>query len=565
MAKYTVSNYPRDNLTAKTRSLLDALAANPATANIGVNSGYRSPSRNKRAGGASKSQHIHGNAVDLDVSGLSPSQKKEVLDTAVAAGARGIGIYPSGNSLHIDPRGTPQVWGPSPRGQYRGLRGAEWRLIPDWAKETVNTVFNKPTPPETMQAPLSLAQTQLRDEAIRTAFASPTRALDVLQPPSIAFSQPSRPQTLNPPSRFPGVPVGAVSRAPLAAIPASLTPAPVGRVTRAPLSPVVPGPQIAARPAFPGSLPAARPQSNFLSRPAPPATSLPAARPRSLAHPVSVAKPSNLPAAPVGQVTKGPALAPAGPNASTLAAQYAQYQPSKATSMPTVAGMPSIPAPTGLPAAPAQPLAHPVSVPAVQTPPAQVLAPALVPNYARPAPAPSSLPAARPAATAYDVYSGLATQAKDNTGQNIVGMLPDGTTTVTNKWGVTTGMTPYGKQTAVGNLPGITGPIAKTAAKVGIPAIGSMALGPIGGILGALAVGAMSKPGGLLGGPGLRTVDTMFGPIQAYQANRSLNSFPSAPSGGIRSATFSNRSPEGMRGISPKAAADISAGRGGLF
>jgi hypothetical protein len=454
--------------------------------------------------------------------------------------------YMGTGSIHIDTMPLDEF----PGGSVWGATAKSWAKDLEEAR-TKYQQANQIRTPDEMQAPLSLAQTQLRDEAIRTAFANPTRALDVPQAPALALARPSTPtplsamNTLSPPSRFPGVAVGKVTRAPLEAIPASLTPAPVGRVERAPL-----------------------PDIGQFSKPA-----------QSLQHPVSAPKPTNLAAAPVGQVTKGPALAPAGPNPSTLAAQYAQYQPSKAVSMPTVAGRPPTPTPTGLPASipastlaeqygqyrpgtvPATPLAHPVSVPQALPPPAQVLAPALAPpKTVRDYPVADYQAPPAPAATAYDVYSGLATQAKDNTGKNTIGSLPDGTTTVTNQWGVTTGMTPYGKQTAVGSLPGITGPV-KDAVKGAVPAIGggllgSMVAGPLGGIIGAAIAREVAKPGGLFSG--------------------GLGRFPGAPTAsfkdstgktvtGIRSPTFSNLSRGEMNSISPKAAADIAAGRGGLF
>jgi hypothetical protein len=393
--------------------------------------------------------------------------------------------------------------------------------------------------PDQMDVPRSLAQAT----AIEQAYRDPFRALDII-PSRPAL--PSRPQTLNPPQRLAPAPVGRVTRSQLEAIPASLTPAPVGKVERAPLGAV----------------------GQFTK----PAT--------SLAHPVSVAKPTNLAAAPVGRVTQGPALAPATPNAATLAAQYGQYRPSTVTSMPTVAGMPSIPAPTGLPAAKpvAQPLQHPISVP---TPPAPVLAPALVqPRVVQDRPIASiQAPPQAPRATAYDVYNGLADKALDNTGMNTVGRLPDGTTTVTNKYGVTTGMTPYGKQTAVGappSLPGIKGP---TASKIGgaikgaIPSVagstvGGLLGGPIGALIGAALARAATQPGGLLSGQQSFQTNA-FGTINAAKAQGG-HAFPDAPSGGYgrggsMGASFSNRSADGMRGISPGAAAAIGAGKGGLY
>jgi hypothetical protein len=411
--------------------------------------------------------------------------------------------------------------------------------------------MNSPQLPDTMQAPRSLAQTQMRDDALAQAFGSPSRALDVPQS-ALAFNAPSRPKTMNPPSRFPGVPVGKVTRASLPSIPASLPASPVGRVERAPLGPV-----------------------GQFSQPA-----------RSLQHPTSVAKPTNLAAAPVGKVTKGPALAPATPNASTLAAQYGQYRPSTATSMPTVATPPSVPV-GALPAAKqvAQPLQHPISVPpapvtppALALPPAPVLAPLLAPpkvvkDYpvaeVQQAPAP-------PRATAYDVYSGMADTALDNTGLNTVSSMPGGGTSVTNKYGATTGMTPGGYQTAVGSLPGITGPTASkfgSAVKGAIPGVAGSALGgllggPVGALLGAALAKAVTQPGGLLSGQTSFNTD-YFGTLNAAKP-QSGGAFPSAPSGGYGSggrqgASFSNRSRGEMDSISPGASAAIGRGQGGLY
>jgi hypothetical protein len=409
--------------------------------------------------------------------------------------------------------------------------------------------------PDEMDVPRSLAQAT----AIEQAYRDPFRALDTIQSRP-ALNMPARPQTLNPPQRLAPAPAGKVTRSALPSIPASLPAAPVGKVDRAPLGPV-----------------------GQFSKPAP-----------SLQHPTSVAKPTNLAAAPVGKVTKGPALAPATPNASTLAAQYGQYRPSTVTSMPTVATPPSVPV-GALPAAkpstatlaaqyaqyrpgtvPPAPVA-PVTPPALSVPPAQVLAPLLAPpkvvkDYpvaeVQQAPAP-------PRATAYDVYSGMADTALDNTGLNTVSSMPGGGTSVTNQYGATTGMK-NGYQTAVGSLPGITGPTASkfgSAVKGAIPGVAGSALGgllggPVGALLGAALAKAVTQPGGLLSKQNSFQTD-YFGTLNAAKAKGGLG-FPGAPSGGYGSggkmgASFSNNSANGMRGISPAAADAIGKGQGGLY
>jgi hypothetical protein len=454
-------------------------------------------------------------------------------------------VYGAVDLMHFDISTTPMAGG----SWDDGLTQAQRDLWP--GAESYG--LNSPRPPNEMQAPQSLAQVRATEQALAQAFGSPSRALDVPQS-ALAFNAPSRPKTMNPPSRFPGVPVGKVTRTSLPSIPASLPAAPVGRVDRAPLAPV-----------------------GQFSQPA-----------RSLQHPTSVAKPTNLAAAPVGKVTKGPALAPATPNASTLAAQYGQYRPSTATSMPTVATPPSVPV-GALPAAKpvAQPLQHPISVPvtpvtppALALPPAPVLAPLLAPpKVVKDYPVAEALaPPAPPRATAYDVYSGMADTALDNTGLNTVSSMPGGGTSVTNQYGATTGMTPGGYQTAVGSMPSIPGISGPTASKFGgaikgaLPGVAGSALGgllggPVGALLGAALAKAVTKPGGVLSGQ--TSFDTeYFGTLNAAKA-KSGGAFPSAPSApsGQRNVRGWDSAADRARGesISPGASRAIGRNQGGLY
>ena len=77
---------------------------------IPIVSGYRDAATNAKAGGANKSQHLSGNAIDLDVSNLSREQRVAIIETASNAGITGIGVY--ANSLHFD-LGGRRAWGPS--------------------------------------------------------------------------------------------------------------------------------------------------------------------------------------------------------------------------------------------------------------------------------------------------------------------------------------------------------------------------------------------------------------------------------------------------------------------
>lgn len=79
-------------------------------AQLPVVSGYRDKATNAKAGGANHSQHIDGNALDIDVSGLSKQDRIRLVQIASAHGFTGIGIYK--NSIHVDMRaGKPVVWG----------------------------------------------------------------------------------------------------------------------------------------------------------------------------------------------------------------------------------------------------------------------------------------------------------------------------------------------------------------------------------------------------------------------------------------------------------------------
>jgi len=90
-----------------------------------VVSGYRDANRNAKAGGAKRSQHIHGNAIDLDVSDLGRSERVKLIKLARAQGFKGVGVY--ANSIHLDMGGT-RAWGPSHHKE----------SIPQWALTAFN-------------------------------------------------------------------------------------------------------------------------------------------------------------------------------------------------------------------------------------------------------------------------------------------------------------------------------------------------------------------------------------------------------------------------------------------
>ena len=73
---------------------------------------YRSPVYNRMVGGTSRSVHLAGHAVDIEVEGLSSAEIYEQLDEFWAAG--GLAPVPESNVISIDARGVRARWGPFP-------------------------------------------------------------------------------------------------------------------------------------------------------------------------------------------------------------------------------------------------------------------------------------------------------------------------------------------------------------------------------------------------------------------------------------------------------------------
>ena len=121
MATREAMNIPRaEGMTENALAAFEALQSawgNP----LAINSAYRDPEHNKRVGGAKNSQHTHGNAYDIDVSGLSREERLRLIELARRSGFQGIGVY--NNALHFDV-GPARAWG----SDYTNA------TLPEWAR-----------------------------------------------------------------------------------------------------------------------------------------------------------------------------------------------------------------------------------------------------------------------------------------------------------------------------------------------------------------------------------------------------------------------------------------------
>lgn len=88
----------RDDL----RTMLENTSA-AMGAQLKITSGYRSPEHNASVGGAKESQHTHGNAVDIDMAGMSDEARYNLVQSLRANGAKRFITYSkSPNMLHVD-------------------------------------------------------------------------------------------------------------------------------------------------------------------------------------------------------------------------------------------------------------------------------------------------------------------------------------------------------------------------------------------------------------------------------------------------------------------------------
>jgi uncharacterized protein YcbK (DUF882 family) len=80
-----------------------------------INSGYRSPEHNKKIGGAPRSAHVEGLAVDISVRRWSREEKRDLVLYARQLGFNGVGISPT--FIHLDMKPRLASWIYKGRGQ----------------------------------------------------------------------------------------------------------------------------------------------------------------------------------------------------------------------------------------------------------------------------------------------------------------------------------------------------------------------------------------------------------------------------------------------------------------
>ena len=74
-----------------------------------LNSAARCEKHNTAVGGEPGSQHLKGRAVDINTTGLTAKEVKDLVKTAQTLGFRGIGV--GSTFLHVDCRiGPPAMW-----------------------------------------------------------------------------------------------------------------------------------------------------------------------------------------------------------------------------------------------------------------------------------------------------------------------------------------------------------------------------------------------------------------------------------------------------------------------
>ncbi|WP_193227896.1 YcbK family protein [Aureimonas psammosilenae] len=157
---------------------------------VGFNSGYRSGATNARARGAKNSQHLTGNAGDFNTKDLSPDRVRGMMEVGAANNVNGIGLYSTGNSLHMDTRNGPRaVWGVN--GSYHRSPAA---AFPSQYQSFVSDFYGQPATAPAVNAIARQAPAALPQAATRARYGA-----SMTPQPAGLMSQPSD-------ANLPGIP-----------------------------------------------------------------------------------------------------------------------------------------------------------------------------------------------------------------------------------------------------------------------------------------------------------------------------------------------------------------------
>lgn len=74
---------------------------------VTINSGWRSPTKNKAVGGSQNSQHLYGMAADITVKGVEPKKVYAYADSMLPY-TGGVGLYST--FVHVDVRTVKSRW-----------------------------------------------------------------------------------------------------------------------------------------------------------------------------------------------------------------------------------------------------------------------------------------------------------------------------------------------------------------------------------------------------------------------------------------------------------------------
>lgn len=514
---------------------------------VSLTSAYRSPSVNKSVKGAKNSQHMTGNAVDVDLSGMTNTERAKAVETARMTGATRIGAYSaSPNMMHVD---FAAGYAPNNNVDTYAMfdeTASKMRNAPGWFTQGL-TQTTVPTP-----TPRPAFDTAIAQAAPAAMEAQSVQSMSVPGTPDIGVDT-NVGFFAGKPGKVAGVPAQSVKTA-------SFTPD-MAMADAAPATPT-------ADEAFSGTTqsPSSRALADLAAKADDQSISEIAGTQVGAVAPTNAYSTTNLPSV-------APSINPAL-QAAVAPAPVAQITP-QAVVRPPAVPTPKVTAPT---------IAAPQTRAPTQSMPSGVQA-------------------------AMDFHAGINNAAMASNGNTLSRDALGNSYNYSPSFDVTTISDPTGRTVGVkqGKVsPDMAGPSA-TAASTSAPGtskglfsgigdtikdtfsndnVSNAVVGGLGG-LGGAAVGSLLGPVGSMVGsaigrslavqhnpfapqPGTFTVNTFQGPMtfaSPIGGLGGLGGFPSAPRGapGALGGSQSNRSTGEMRGMSPRAADAIGKGMGGLY